>query len=153
MTGPRSQIESTRSVPTETVALTDLKQQARFFVRLNPATNSIRAAVNDPVQVDILVGTRRKTHNLRRVPVIIDDPEYIAVPKSVSVQLLAPPETIETLTSENVAAIVGVKNLDLSNLPVKAKPEIRLPGNMSETVVIRDIQPPEISIRKAQSKQ
>jgi hypothetical protein len=152
VTGPRSQIETERSVPTETVSLTDLKQSARFFVRLNPGKSSIRTAINDPVQVDIVVGPRRKLHTVRRVPVAADDPAYAVIPKSVSVQVLAAPEAIEQLTPENIKAIVETENLDLSNLPVKAKPVVGLPDNLGESVVIREVQPAEVSVRKAQGR-
>jgi YbbR domain-containing protein len=152
VSGPRSHIESVNSVSTDAVSIANQKQSARFFVRLNPSDNMVRAALANPVQVDIQVGPRRKLRTFSRVPVATDDDSYTTVPKHISIQVLAPPEMIKDLTSTDISATVDVKNLDLSKLPAKVKPTVQLPSNLNDTVVIRDVQPSEVAVRKVKGR-
>jgi YbbR domain-containing protein len=152
VSGPRSHIDAVTAISTDAVSIADQRQSSRFFVRLNPNDNLVRAALANPVQVDIQIGPRRRLHTFRRVPVTLDNDSYTAVPKQISVQVLAPPEMIKDLTPADITATVDTRSLDLSKLPAEVKPLVQLPPSLDETVVIRDVQPPEVSIRKTQGK-
>jgi YbbR domain-containing protein len=151
VTGARSHIEPVNDVPTEAIAISEQKQSTRFFVSLNPKDNKIRTSLTNPVQVDVQIGLRRKLDTIANVPITTDDPAYAAVPKSISIQVLASPDFIEKLTSADFDAAVETKTLDASKLPAKAKPLVRYLGNQSG-LVIRDIQPSEVVIRQIPKK-
>jgi len=148
VTGPRTQVESLRDVPTEAVALNGQKQPTRFFLSLNLKDGAIRTSVVNPVQVDIQIGLRRKLFTIEHVPVTIDNVAYTAAPRHISVQVLGSPDAVENLTPADFAATVETKNLDDSKLPVNVKPVVRVLGNKSGALAIRDIQPPEITVRR-----
>jgi YbbR domain-containing protein len=60
ISGPRSHIERINEISTEAVSINDQRQSSRFFVSLNLKDNFVRASLNNPVQVDVLIGPRRK---------------------------------------------------------------------------------------------
>jgi YbbR domain-containing protein len=152
ITGPRSRIESVNEVPTEAVSINGLKQPTRSFVSLNLKDNAIRTSLAGPVQVDVQIGPRRKLYTIAQVPVTTDDESYTATPGHISIQVLASPDLISTLTPADFNATVDTKALDPLKLPVKVRPLVRLLDNLNGAVMIRDIQPPEVVVRRNRKK-
>ncbi len=146
--GPRSQIESLEEVSTETISITDLKQAARFFMRLNLGDRTIRPDSTDPIQIDILVGPRRTRHTVRQVSIIFEEDIYAVSPKQISVQVLAPPEVIGDLTPEIFTAAIDPEDLETLELPAKVTPVIELPDTYTDTVDIEGSQPSEVTISR-----
>jgi YbbR domain-containing protein len=59
ISGPRSHIESINEIPTEAVSINEERQSKRFFVSLNLKDNFVRTSLNNPIQVDVLIGPVR----------------------------------------------------------------------------------------------
>jgi YbbR domain-containing protein len=60
ISGPRSHIERVNEISTESVSINDQRRSGRFFVSLNLKDNFVRTSLNNPIQVDVLIGPRRK---------------------------------------------------------------------------------------------
>ena len=148
ITGPRSRIEPVREIPAEAVSISGQKQPVRFFVALNIKDNAIRTPLNNPVQVDIQIGPRRKLFTVAQVPVVTDDPTYMISPKQIAVQVLAPADSAAELAPADFRAFVSTKNLNAAP-PVKTKPQVGIVNNkLSGDVIIKDVYPSEVVIRK-----
>jgi YbbR domain-containing protein len=148
VTGPRSHIDPLREISAEPVSIGGLNQSARFFVGLNIRDNAIRTSSANPVQVDIQIGPRRKLVTLGQVPLATDDPAYTVSPRQIAVQVLGPADSVEGLTPADFSAVVLTKSLDFSKLPVKAKPQVTIMSNPAGALVIKDVTPTEVTVRK-----
>ena len=146
VSGPRSIIEPLEKISTETIPITDQKQAASFFVRLNPGDRAIRTALTNPVQVDIRIGPRRLRHTVDKVPVVVEADGYTVSPKQISIRVLAPPEAIEKLTPESFTVAIDARELESLELPSKVKPMIQLPEAFKDTVVVQSSQPSEVTV-------
>jgi hypothetical protein len=152
ITGPRSRIEPVREIPAEAVSISGQKQPVRFFVALNIKDNAIRTPLNNPVQVDIQIGPRRKLFTVAQVPVVTDDPTYMISPKQIAVQVLAPADSAAELAPADFRAFVSTKNLNAAP-PVKTKPQVGIVNNkLSGDVIIKDVYPSEVVIRRSGKK-
>ncbi len=147
LTGPRTHIESIHEVPTEAVSVNGQKQSTRFYVSLNIKDNAVRTSVATPLQVDVQIGPRRRVVTIERVPVTTDNDSYVTVPRQISIQVLAPPDSAGNLTPADFSATVGTKTLEDAAAPSKVKPSVRIVGNLNGNVVIKDIQPPEVTLK------
>ena len=148
VTGPRSQIESVHEISTEAVSIGGQKQSTRFFVNLQPKNKAVRPSLMNPVQVDIEVGPRRHLFSVEKVQVDLDDADFTTVPRQVSVQVMAPIDMKKTLTPSHFAATVSTKGLDQEKLPARVKPEVRIFGQSDNYVLIKGVQPPEVTVRR-----
>jgi YbbR domain-containing protein len=148
--GPRSHVEAVKAISTEAVSIADQNQSAHFYVRLDPSDSMIQTNQTNPVEVDIQIGPRRRLHTFKQVPVSTDNDSYTTVPKQISVEVLAAPEMVKTVTPADIIATVETKGLDPSTLPAKVKPSIHLPGSLKDIAVVREVLPPEVTVRKAQ---
>ncbi len=148
ITGPRSRIEPIREIPAEAVSIAGLKQPVQFFVSLNIKDNAIRTPLNNPVQIDIQIGPSRKLFTVDHVPVATDDPAYVAAPKQIAVQVLAPVDSAAELTPADFSAFVSTRDLNAAP-PVKTKPQVGIVnGKLNGNVIIKDVYPSEVVIRK-----
>ncbi len=152
VTGPRSRIESVGDVPTEAVVLNGQKQSTRFFIGLNLKDNAIRTSLANPVQVDVQIGPRRKLYTIEKVPIATDDASYAADPTHISLHVLASPDSIGKITPADFEATVETKSMDAAKFPARLKPLVRILGNLSGVLTIRDIQPTEVVVRKIHKK-
>jgi|WetSurMetagenome_2_1015567.scaffolds.fasta_scaffold240898_2 YbbR domain-containing protein len=146
ITGPRSLVNPVTEVPTETVTISELKQPSRFFVGLNVKDKTIRPSISSPLQVDIDIGPRRRVATIEDVPVIINDPAYGISPQSVAVQVFAPADSIPDLGPSDFSACVSAAGLDPSKTPVRVKPQVRIVSNPHGAMVIKDVNPAEVTI-------
>jgi YbbR domain-containing protein len=147
ITGPRSHIEHLSEIQTEAVSINDQKQPERFFVNLNLKDDLLHTSLNNPVQVDIQIGPRRKLYIIAQVPVQIDNPVYVTSPKKLTIQVKAPINPAADLTSADFSVMVDTRNINDSDLPVRVKPEIRLTRNVNGLMEIKQVQPPEVTVQ------
>lgn len=148
VSGPSSRVTPVREIPTDAVSIAGQKQSTRFFVGLNVRDNLIRTSLTTPVLVEIEIGPRRKLHTVARVPVTVTDPSFAAVPRQVSIQLLTPVDLIPDIKPADFSVIVDVNELDRSQLPAKTTPRVRILNNPFGAIVVRDVYPSEITIRR-----
>ncbi|MDR1728651.1 MAG: hypothetical protein LBT74_12130 [Acidobacteriota bacterium] len=150
ITGARSRIAPISEVETMPLSLAEQREPGRFFVNLNLPDPSIRTSVSaeNPVQVQVNVGRTRRLHTVEDIPVTVDGDGYVASPKQIAVQILAPPEFLDRATVANFRATVRSGAFDAAKLPAKAKPLVQILNDTSGAAVIKAIQPPEIQIQK-----
>jgi hypothetical protein len=149
ITGPRLHIDPVSEISAEPVLINEQKQPGHFFVNPNLKDNFIRTSLKNPIQVDVQIGPRRKLHTVSRVSVIVSDSACISIPRQISIQVNAPINLIESISSADFSAVVDMKNINCSDLPVRMKPEIRLAGKWNEFVEIKQALPPEVTVRAA----
>ena len=152
VTGPRSHIDSVSEVYTEAVTINGQKQPVQFFVNLNLKDNAMRTSLAGPVQVAIQIGPRRSLYTIDRVAVSAEDAAYAVAPRHLAVEVLASPESMRNLTAADIKATVETKALRSSLLPVKVKPLVRISANISGEVTIKDVRPPEVTVRRSAVK-
>jgi hypothetical protein len=148
VSGPRSRIDPIQEILTETVSIEGQKQLARYYVRLDLKDDSIRTSVEPPVQVDVLIGPRRRLQTIAQIPITLDDAAFEISPGYLSVQVLAPPDAAEKLTPDIIQASVETKRIDVSKLPARIRPSVRLLNTLDGTTEIREIRPSEIEIHR-----
>ena len=147
ISGPRSHVEAVREIATEAISISEQRQPVRFFVGLNIKDSFIRTSSPSPVQVDIQVGPRRKLFTVSEIPLTIDDPDYVTIPKSVLVKVLAPAQAPGDLTVANFRASVSINSVDASSLPAKVKPVVTILNNSGGTIALKDVFPSEVTIQ------
>lgn len=149
ITGPRSRVQAITEMPTEAVPIEGQKEPVRFFAALDVPDNSIRLQTHEPVQVQVVIGPRRKLTTIAKVPVETDDPSLTTSPKQLSVHVLAPVDLIEKLTPADFHAMVTTRNIDTSKLPIKVEPRVTITGNNPlGAMIIREIVPAEVALRR-----
>jgi len=147
ITGARSRITPITVVETMPISLEEQREPGRFFVNLNLSDPSIRVSEENPIQAQIAVGPLRRLHTIEKIPVTVEGGNYSFSPEEVSVQILAPPEYIESVTSEDFRAVVRFGTFDSMRLPTQGKLTVQLMKASDGAAVIRAITPPEITIQ------
>jgi len=147
ITGARSRIAPITEVETMPISLEDQRETGRFFVNLNLQDSSIRASEENLIQVQVAVGPIRRLHTIDKIPVTVEGGNYSFTPEQVSVQILAPPEYIESVSAEDFRAIVRSGSFDDTRLPAQGKLTVQMMKGSDGAAVIRAINPPEIQIQ------
>jgi hypothetical protein len=150
ITGARSRIAPIAEVETTPISLEEHRKPGRFFANLNIQDSSIRTSVYNPIQVEVLVGPVRRLHTINKIPVIVEGGNYSFTPEQVSVQILARPEYIESISAEDFHAVVRAGAFDDAHLPTPGKLTLQMLKGSDGAAVIRAINPPEITIRRRQ---
>jgi YbbR domain-containing protein len=148
ITGPRSHINRIQQISTEPVSLTGQKQTIRTLANLNIQDNSVRSTPVGPIEVRIFLGVHREPFTIARVPVHVDNNQYSVTPSRVSVELLVPKNYTGTLTPNDVSVTVSTLMLAEEKLPAKVKPEVKLVTNLDPAIIINNVEPAEITVRK-----
>ena len=148
ITGAKSRIASITEVETTPVSLEEHQKSGRFFANLNLQDSSIRTSVENPIQVEVLIGPVRRLHTINKIPVIVEGGNYSFTPEQVSVQILAPPEYIESVSVEDFHAVVRAGAFDDAHLPTPGKLTLQMLKGSDGAAVIRAINPPEITIHR-----
>jgi len=147
ITGARSRVAPVTEVETMPISLEDQREPGRFFVNLNLHDSSLRASEENLILVQVAVGPVRRLHTISKIPVIVEGGDYSFTPEYVSVQILAPPEYIKSVTAEDFHAVVRSGAFDAARLPANGKLTVQLMKGSDGAVVIRAITPPEITIK------
>ena len=149
ITGARSRVAPITEVETMPISLQEQRKPGRFFVNLNLQDPSIRASEENQIQVQVAIGPTRRRHTIGKIPVTVEGGDYHFTPEQVSVQILAPPEYIEGLSTEDFLAVVRAGAFDDTQFPVQGKLTVEmLKRSDGEAVIIRAINPPEITIQR-----
>ncbi len=146
--GPRSHVEDVQHISTEPVSLTGQKQSLRVFANLDIRDNLIRTTPVGPIEVQVTLGPHRRPTMITRIPVQVEDSRYTTVPRSVSVELLVPVNFKGNLSSADISATVSTGGLDESKLPAKVKPDVVLVTKLDPAIIIKDVEPAEVLLRK-----
>ena len=150
ITGARSRVVPISEVETMPISLKDQRSPGRFFVNLNLKDSSIRASEENLIQVQAVVGPTRRLHTINNIPVTIEEGNYYFTPEHVSVQILAPPEYIESVSAEDFRVTVRSGAFDDARLPAQGKLTVEMLNGSDGAAVIRAITPPEITIKQQQ---
>ena len=148
ITGARSRVAPITEVETMPISLEDQRESGRFFVNLNLQDSSIRVSEENLIQVQVAVGPVRQLHTIDKIPVIVEGGDYSFTPEHVSVQILAPPEYIESVSADDFRAVVRPGAFDSTRLPAQGKLTVQLLKGSDGAAVIRAITPPEITIKQ-----
>jgi len=148
ITGARSRVAPILEVETAPISLAEQREPGRFFTNLNLRDPSIRSSEENPIQVQISVGPIRRTHTIGKIPVVVEGGDFSFTPEQVSVQILAPPEYIKSVSAEDFRAVVRSGAFDAARLPTQGKLTVQMLKGSDGAVVIRAIIPPEITIQE-----
>ena len=148
ITGARSRIAPIAEVETMPISIEELRKPGRFFVNLNLHDSSIRASEENPIQVQVSVGPVRRLHTIGKIPVTVEGGDYSFTPEHVSVQILAPPEYIESVSAEDFRAVVRAGAFDGARLPAQGKVSAQMMKGSDGAAVIKAINPPEVTIQR-----
>lgn len=147
ISGPRSRVDALNDIPTDPISIGGQKQSVRYFVNLNIADRLVRTPARKPVQVDILIGPRRRTHTIPRVPVAVDNAAFTANPGHIALQILAPPDIIGRTGAANFRVSVRTGALDPSRLPGRVRPSVQVLDDFGGALVVKGIEPPEVTLQ------
>ena len=148
ITGAKSRVAPITEVETMPVSLKEQIEPGRFFVNLNLRDPSIRASVENLIQVQVAVGPIRRLRTIYRIPVTVEGGDYLITPEKVSVQVLAPPEYIESVSAEDFRAVVRSGAFDATRFPAKGKLTVQMLKGSDGAAVIKVINPPEVTIQQ-----
>jgi YbbR domain-containing protein len=150
ITGARSHVERIQRISTEPLSLTGQEESIRMFANLNIRDNTVRLTPVGPIEVQVMLGVRRNPYAIARVPVRVDDNRYATNPQRVSVNVLVPVDFKGSLTPSDVSVTVSTGNLAESKLPARVRPEVKFTTKLDPAIVIKDMQPAEVTVRKKQ---
>ncbi len=151
ITGPRSHVDRIREVSTEPVPLTGQKQTIRMFASLDILDTTVRSTPVGPIEVRVILGVHRRPYAVEHVPVRVDSDKYTTVPLKVTVELLVPTNYGNPITAGDLSVTVATGGLDESKMPARVKPEVKFATNLDPAIVIDEIKPAEILVRKAET--
>ena len=146
--GPRTRVAAVQSIHTNPISLNGQKQSTRFYESLNITDHMVRTSMNNSVQVEILIGPHRKVFTIPKIPVLLDSADYEITPKQIAIQVLAPPNMIDKISAANFSATVSIKTIDVSMLPAKIVPTVRILDDLNGAISIKDLQPAEVVVRQ-----
>jgi YbbR domain-containing protein len=148
VTGPRTHVDKLRQVMTEPVSVAGRRQPEQIFANLNIKDNFIRTSSSGPVQVNIVVGPRRRTVIVRDIAVILDSPDYGSSPRTVAASLLVPVSLEEKITAADLVATVSTRRLNPEAMPVRVRPNVVFAIAVDPAIVIREVIPPDVLIER-----
>ena len=146
--GPRTRIAPVQSIHTNPISLEGKKQSTKFYESLNIRDQRVHTSMNNPVEVEILIGPHRKVFTIPKIPVIPDSADYDITPKQIAIQVLAPPNRMERISAGNFSVTVPTNALDVSAFPARIAPAVRILDDLNGTITIKDLQPAEVVIRQ-----
>ncbi len=152
ITGPRSHVQGIRGIPTENILLSGQRESIRTDARLEIADSTLHASPPGPVQVSIQLGVRRQVRIVRAVPVVPDDSSIAVVPPRITLRVLVPISLEKTLSAADFEATVNTASLDPARKSARVKPQVTLRGEPIPGVVIVEVNPAEVAIRREGNK-
>jgi hypothetical protein len=148
LSGPRSSIERIREVSTEAVTLTAQRQSIRRFLNLDIRDDAVHSTPAGPVEVNIQLGPHRRLEKIGRIPVTVDDKIFIVNPRWITVSALIPITYDKAPAASDFLATVAIPNLGSSQTVVKLKPQVRLKNQTDPPIVVKEVQPAEVEVRR-----
>jgi len=148
LSGPRSSIEKLREVPTEIVTLTSQRQSIRRFLNLDIKDDAVHSTPVGPIEVNIQLGPHRRMEKIAKIPVMIDDRLFTVNPRWISVSVLVPITYEKAPAPSDLQATVVIPNLSPNQSAVKLKPQVRFKNSTDPAIVVKEIQPAEVEVRR-----
>jgi YbbR domain-containing protein len=148
ITGPRSHVVKVQEITTKGISLKGQRQSMRVFANLDIGDNLLRTVSVGPIEVNVEIGGRRRPVTIDRVPVVIDNPDYVAMPARVSVEVLVPVAYKQNPTSGDIKAYVALSGTELQEIKEKVRPSVSFAKQMDPAFVIINVLPSEVTVRK-----
>ncbi|HYK90968.1 MAG TPA: CdaR family protein [Acidobacteriota bacterium] len=148
ITGPRSHVEHIQNISTEPISITGQKLPIRMFANLDIRDNLVRTTPVGPIEVQVILGAHRRLTLIPRIPIQVDDSRYATIPQRISVNVLVPVTFKGNLSASDLSATVTTSNLQESSLPARVKPEVRFVAEADPAIIIKDVEPAEVIVRK-----
>jgi YbbR domain-containing protein len=148
ISGPRSHVAGIAEISTEAVPLTGRTAPFRTAVNLNVKDTIVHTTPAGPVLVDIEIGVHRRTVLIRKVPIAADEPGFSVTPRWVSVTVLVPDNFQGKLDAQDFTATAVVRGLASPINAAKVKPDIKCTVQLDPAIVVTEVQPAEVIVRK-----
>lgn len=148
ISGPHSNIERIREVSTEVVNLANQRQSIHKLVSLDIRDDLVHSTPAGPVEADLRLGPHRRLQSISRVLVVTGDASYAASPRWVTIDVLVPITYDRGLTAAQFVATVNLPNLASAQTSIKVKPEVRFKDPTDPAIIIKQVQPAEVTIQK-----
>ncbi len=150
LTGPRSRVDPIKEVQTETINLTGHEAPFTALGDIDVKDPLIHISPPGPVEVKIDLGVHRRLQNIASIPVVLNTKDWIATTRFVSATVLVPVSHTPELSAKDFAATVTVGNLDATQKTAKLRPEVKLLNINDPAIVIKEIRPVEVTVRRAE---
>jgi YbbR domain-containing protein len=146
--GPQSLLGKVNLVLTETVNLAGRNKDFQALVDVETPQRSLRVLTPSPIKLSVEVGEKRESKRLQNVPVTWDGqtPAGRLLTKTVEVELYGPQSLVESLQAKDLLA--EVKTVTWENGLGVAQPTVILPGGADKRIVVRNIFPKEVKLKK-----
>jgi YbbR domain-containing protein len=148
--GPRSRIDRIREVATESVSIAGARDNLRAHVNLDIRDSFVRCSA-DGIDVTVELGVHRRLQTIARVPVQADNGEFSVTPPRITVLALVPVYYRERLTAADFTARLP-EGTDFSAPATRVRPDVRFTARSDPNVVIREVQPAEVTVQRKPKK-
>jgi len=85
---------------------------------------------------------------IAKIPVMIDDRLFTVNPRWISVSVLVPITYEKAPAPSDLQATVVIPNLSPNQSAVKLKPQVRFKNSTDPAIVVKEIQPAEVEVRR-----
>ena len=153
ISGPRSVINPVKEMGTEPVSIS--KQSRSFRARVNFVVkdDDIHISPAGPAEVDVELGPHREARSFRVPVTVIESDAFTVSPGYVSVSVLAPVSMKDPPTVDDIKASVIASNIDPALNRLTAVPQVEFAREFDPNVVIRRVDPEQVTlIRKGSRK-
>lgn len=144
--GAETQIREITQVSTETVRLSDRTDTFSEQVAIDIGSTNLNISGNSggKVMLTVNIGEARKERVIDNVPVTLSGAPLRArpFPKVISVTVYGPRSNVDALDVTDIGAVIEYQ----PGLRVLT-PKITLPPGVSDSVVVRSIEPPKVRVR------
>jgi hypothetical protein len=147
VTGPRSQVNRIREIPTESISLAGQSDSFQSYAVLDVKETSVHTNPPGAIEVNVQLGPERRLITISKIPVEVDDASLTIIPARISVGVLAPLNTLTDLTADRFIASVSIQTLDARAQSSKIKPYVRLREPGDPSIVIKNV--PEVTVRRS----
>jgi len=148
--GPRSRIDRIGGVATEPVSVAGARDGVDTHAKLDIRDSFVRCNA-EGIDVAVELGVRRRLQTIRQVQIQAENHDLVVAPPRVTVIALVPSYYREPLTPADFTARLP-DGVDLSATATKVRPEVRFTGRSDPTVVVREVQPAEVTVRRRATK-
>ncbi|MDX2031056.1 MAG: CdaR family protein [Blastocatellia bacterium] len=146
--GPRSLVEKTPQVLTETVSLTGRRETFQSRVEVETLAGSLRILAPRQVTLTVEIDERRMVRRFANLPIQwLDQPAGGRLAqKTVDVEVFGPQSKIQQMSPDQLR--VELKTADLPAGTDLAAPRVQLPANAGEHIFVKQIFPREVKVKR-----
>ncbi len=148
VSGPRSSVEGIDEMYTEAVSIADLRQSLREFANIYIRDDSVHCTPPGPVEVNVQVGPHRRQLRITGLIVVPDIEDVRITPRDVAIQVLVPITYTKPLTAAEFNATVANSKMEEATQVAKLPVEVHPKGQLDPAILIKSIQPSEVTVRR-----